>query len=187
MKFIFPLLALGSLAVAGYTFWLGWRFHDGTVELARREAEGQPPAADERAAIGALIGPHFVWGMASGVAVAFVHSVVLVYFLGTGKAIKEQMELRHWDGVLHGRSKRLMAQSILPASAGIVLIVLGAFSGGFAMIQFLPPEVHLAIAALALAGQAVAYVVEFALIVENGRLMDAVIERLGGDDVRLVL
>lgn len=187
MKPIFAFLVALAMGVVGYTFALGWRYHHGHAALAAREAKGEMISEAETEGMGSVFRRHFVWGMLSGVTVCLVHSVVLTYFLGTGKAIKEQTELQNWDDEDYLRWKKLMARSVLPSSLGIALICVMAFSGGFTMIRKLPPDAHMAIAAAGYFLQIPLFMMQWRAIAENGRLMDKIVEKLGGENVRLAL
>lgn len=187
MQPIFISLALLAFVFLGYNFTIGLRFHYGKADLDRRSGSGQVISEPEREAHGNLIGRHFVWGISSGVFACFVHSLVLVYFLGTGKAIKEQIELRNWDSSEHDVSKKLMAKAVLPTVCGILLVIMMAFSGGFTLIAALPPGGHLAIALAGLLGHIPVFARQLILIRENGRLMDRVLDRIDQSGVTIAL
>lgn len=187
MKPIFAVLAALAMGVVGNTFILGWRYNQNHAALAAREAKGERISEAEADTVGSLFRRHFVWGMLSGVTVCLVHSVVLTYFLGTGKAIKEQTDLQNWDDEDYLRWKKLMARSVLPSSLGIALVCVMAFSGGFTMIRQLSPEAHLVIAGTGYFLQIPLFLMQWRIIAENGRLMDKIVEKLGGDDIRLAL
>lgn len=161
------MCAIGATMMA-WTFSLGWRIHYNDAHE--------------------LIGSHFVWGMGTGLFISLIHSIVLVYFLGTGKAIKEQTDLQNWDQALYYLpSKKHMGRAVIPCVLGILGLIIAAFSGGFTLIQALPPWAHLSIAALGTVGQIPIWIWQYLIIASNGRLMDQVVERLGGDDIRLAL
>lgn len=191
MQPIFLALCAISFILLGYTFLLGRTYHlnsttgpDGEVVIVQ-SAEG---ASEPEGFFGwGLLGTHFVMGIVSGIFVCFVHSIVLVYFLGTGKAIKEQIELQNWAEEPYERSKKIMGQALMPTMAGIALVIIAAFSGGFSLIQMADPAVHMMIAACGIMGQLPVYARQWTLIRENGRLMDEVVKRLGGDDIRIAL
>ncbi len=185
MKPILFLLVIFAFGMMGYTFSIGWSYHLHRAVQERENPAGKPK--DMIPASGPTIGSHFIWGMMTGIAVSLTHTIVLTYFLGTGKAIKEQMELRQWDSKDYDDWKKLMAKAVIPASLGIVLIVIAAFSGGFTLIGKFPPSVHMVIAAVGIFGQVPIYLREFAVIRLNGELMDKIIEKLGGDDLKLTL
>lgn len=188
MKPIFLVMCLIGIAMMGWTFSLGWRYHYGNAELQRRAVAGEAIAQADADAVGGLIAPHFVWGMLSGLYVSLIHSIVLVYFLGTGKAIKEQTELQNWpEETYYLPSKKHMGQAIIPSMLGIIGLIVAAFSGGFALIQVFSPTVHLILAAIGVFGQIPIWIRQYVVIHANGRLMDEVVERLGGEDIRLAL
>lgn len=187
MKSILVILAAVSFAMLFYTFSLGWRYHYGKRSLDAREDAGEIVTQSEKDAVGDLIPRHFVWGMITGIMVALTHSVVLTYFVGTGKSIKEQIELGVVPQSEHDRWRKHMGHSIAPTSLGILLAIVAAFSGGFAMIRAVPPWVHLALAVVGIVGQIPIIIYELIVIGENGRLLDDVIERTGGGDIRMTL
>ena len=184
---IFLLLVAIALGCQIYTFSLGWRYHYGHARSLENAEAGRADEPGEAESLGRLIPAHFVWGMVTGVIVCFLHSIVLVYFLGTGKAIKEQMELQNWDSTDHDHAKRVMSRAVFPTASGIVLVLITAISGGFTLIQALHPDLHMVIAVVAIGGQIPIFARQLSLIRENGQLMDRVIERLGGEDIRIAL
>jgi hypothetical protein len=188
MKPIFLVLCVIAAAMMAWTFSLGWRFQQGRADLQRRMAAGEVVTTAEIDAYGDLFPQHFVWGMVTGLYVSLIHSIVLVYFLGTGKAIKEQTDLQNWDeATYYLPSRKHMGQAVIPCVLGITGLILAAFSGGFTMIGMLPPMGHLIIAGLGVTAQIPIFIRQYILIHANGRLMDEVVERLGGDDIRLTL
>lgn len=188
MKPIFLVMCLIGALMMAWTFSLGWRFNAGKAEIEQRYYAGEEISQAEQERIGAMIGPHFVWGMVTGLYISLIHSIVLVYFLGTGKAIKEQTEMQNWsEERFYVPSKKHMGQAVIPAVFGIVALICAAFSGGFTMIGLLPPTGHLIIAGLGIFAQIPIWLREYIVIDANGRLMDQVVEELGGDDVRLAL
>jgi len=186
MKPILIFLALIAGVVMAFTFSLGLRYHYGRAVLEERMLKGEVITEAERNAVGNIFPRHFVWGMLTGIIVSGVHTLVLTYFLGTGKAIKEQMELQQWGSEEYDRWKKLMARSVAPSSLGIILIVIAAFSGGFTMITKLPPTGHLIIATICVLGQVPIIMWEIAIIRENGKIMDRIVNKLG-EDVKLTI
>lgn len=188
MKPIFLGMCLIGVAMMAWTFALGWRYHYGAEDLQRRAIAGETIDQAQADAVGGLIGPHFVWGMLSGLYISLIHSIVLVYFLGTGKAIKEQTELQNWsEETYYLPSKKHMGQAVIPCVLGILGLILAAFSGGFALIQVFSPTIHLVLASIGIFAQLPIWIRQYIVIDANGRLMDQVVERLGGDDIRLTL
>ncbi len=187
MKPIFLFLCAVSVATMLYTFSLGWRRHYGLAAIEERLAAGQQVSLIEIETYSNLIGPHFVWAILAGISVCLTHSVVLTYFLGTGKAIQEQTELQNWSEEYNEARRKLMGKAVIPAVTGILCIAIAAFAGGFALIRTISPEVHLVISSLGVLAQFPVFARELAIIHENGKLMDKIIERLGGDNIRIAL
>jgi len=187
MKRIFLFLCAVSIAAMLYTFALGWRRHHGLAALEERRAAGGQVYLDEVEALSSLIGPHFVWAILAGISVCLTHSVVLTYFLGTGKAIQEQTELQNWSEEFNIARRKLMGRAVVPAVVGILAIAGAAFAGGFALIRTISPETHLVLSSLGVLAQFPVFAREYAIIHENGKLMDKIIERLGGENIRIAL
>lgn len=183
MKPILIVLVLAASIMMAWTFSLGWRLHYGKLMIT----EGLVTDQAEAETINELIIPHFIWAMITGIAVSFVHSIVLTYFLGTGKAIKEQMEINHWDQKEYLEWRGLMAKAVIPAAIGIVMIAVAAFSGGFAMMTTISPDAHLIISGLGVFGQIPIFLREIQIVMLNGKLMDRVLDRMGEKDIRLTL
>jgi hypothetical protein len=186
MKPIFIFLAAVATLLGVYAWSLGWRLHAGRQALDQRRDRGEVVSEAEASAVGEIIGPHFVWSMLAGVVTCLVHSLVLTYFLGTGKAIQDQIDRGRFDESYNTARRRLMAQAVIPATAGIVLIAVGAFSGGFALITRISPAAHLIIASIGVVGQWPIYLREFVIIHENGKLLDRMVDQLG-EDIRLTV
>lgn len=188
MKPLFLIVCAFSLAWMAYTFVIGWNYHYGMARIEQQvEETGQPVTQEEYDEVGGLVGRHFIFGMLTGIIVSAVHSLVLVYFVGTGKAIKEQMETQNWGEDEYNESKKYMGQAIVPTALGIIAIILASFSGGFALIQTIHPDAHMVIALAGTFGQIPIYAREYVIIGRNGKLMDRVVDRLGGEDVRVAL
>ena len=187
MRPIFIVMVLASLGLMGYTFALGWRFHYGQADIDRRIERGEAVDAAHDEAVGSLLPRHFVFGLITGFAISFLHSVVLVYFLGTGKAIKEQMELQNWDSTDHDHSRKLMAKALVPSAVGLLLVIIIAISGGFALIQMIPPDVHMVISVIGIIVQFPVFFRQYTIIGENRLLMDKIVARLGGENIRIAL
>lgn len=187
MRPIFLFLCAVSVAMMAHTFNMGFRYHYGMKALGQRVASGGTVEQSEVDDLNAIVPIHFVWGMGTGIFVCFVHSIVLVYFLGTGKAIKEQTELQNWDETDYQEARKHMSLALFPTAAGILLVIAAAFSGGFTLIQFSPPWVHLLVAAVGVLGQIPVYAFQYSVIRRNGKLMDRIVDRLGGENIRIAL
>lgn len=173
MKPIYGLFIAAALGVMCYAGAQGLLFHSAHAAEA--------PAA------GDYFGAHLRWAWFGCLFICLTHSLALVYFLGTGKLIREQVDLGKLDEDFYKRSRKLMSQAIVPAVAAI-LAIFGAFlSGGFTLIQWLSPVSHLIAAATALAIQGAVFIRQFQIIHRNGKLMDEVMEKLGAESLGVAL
>lgn len=191
MRPILVFFFLASLSMLCGTFWLGFSYHGKRASIEARDLRGEFVQPAERDAL--AIGPHIQLGWLTCLVVALTHSLVLVYHLGTGKALKNEIDEGRLDPGYHPRWKRIMARSILPACAGLVLVFLAFLSGGFVMIgksffgEAFPPSAHLVVALCAIFGQAAISLWQWTLILENGRLMQEVVDKLGLDGMGVAL
>ena len=107
--------------------------------------------------------------------------------MGTIPSTRGGMELQNWDSADYDRTKRVMTRAIPPTVLGIVLIIIAAFSGGFTMIQMLPPTAHLILATAGFLGQVPIIFWQYTIITENGRILADVEARLKSEGARVVL
>lgn len=109
MTRIFTTLAILSHLVLAAAFLLGWNIGDAT---------GRDP----------LIPYHFLTGLGAVVFAMLVHSIVLTYFMGTGRWLEETSQAYHLSPEWRQKSQSLKYRTI-PAMVVcmLLLIVTGAF------------------------------------------------------------
>ncbi|MFO0980332.1 MAG: hypothetical protein U1E76_01085 [Planctomycetota bacterium] len=102
--------------------------------------------------------PHFhaLCGLAAGLAVLAMHTLMFLFFIGTARAVKDAVAARGLSRDLLGDDKRLMALVMAPGSFGPLSIVVASFLGA-APTPAIALAVHPGLMALAVATNVWAY------------------------------
>jgi hypothetical protein len=125
-------------------------------------------------AVRALVGQHVRWAIPTVLLSLFSQSMVIFYFIGTGRLVKDEVGAYPEDE----RGRVLSALGDLkrrtsPAATLALLSAIGVFVlGGAAHTRALAPWTHLAASAVALATHIWAFFAEFAAFSDNHDLMD---------------
>ena len=115
---------------------------------------------------------HFLFGLFTTLYTTFVQSLVFVYFLGTGKWIKDAVAGRAGEAEIVARTKKLKAMSFGVATYSALLIVVAAILGAAADVGFVPAWVHGVASALAVGLNIFSYFPEAKAIGLNAQLLD---------------
>ena len=121
-----------------------------------------------------LVARHVGWAIPTVLFSLFSQSMVIFYFIGTGKLVKQEVAgyPERERGVILAALKRFKRRTSPPATFAL-LSAIGVFVlGGAAHTRALPSWVHLVSALLALAFHAWAFSAEARAFAENNRLMD---------------
>jgi hypothetical protein len=123
-------------------------------------------------------GPHAVWrgvhvliALVTTVATLAVHSIAYTYFLATGKWAAEVVRVYGLPGWINDQAKKNKRKAFRFEFWGMTLVAVTAWLGAGADTQGLNPLWHLGVSALALAFNIGAFVVEYAVIVAQARLL----------------
>jgi hypothetical protein len=119
---------------------------------------------------------HFVLGLVAVLASLLVHCLVMTYFLGTGRLIKEvtlayQLPDERWARPTRDLKRRNTPKAILAMLLAIAVAAAGEGAGHAGW----PWELHLGLACAVLAVSVWVFRVEYHNIAFNGRLLDEVI------------
>lgn len=119
---------------------------------------------------------HFHLGLWSVVLNLAVHCIIFIYFLGTGRWVKEvaiayELPDQPWPKL----TRELKRRTFPPALAAMVISIAAAAAGMGAMRQTWHPNIHLALAVATLLVNFWAFWIEFRDVTINGRVMDAVL------------
>lgn len=186
MDRLFPVLAALALTLMAVALWLGLSVGDlhilsDEVRAASRAAEPLEPATE--AALTAALGAksrHFLWGVLACLAVVFVDSIAITYFIGTSRWCKEVSETYGLDRRFVARSTQLKRRTFPVATLSMLLVVLlaslGAAADPGAALQIEPPlgrwhQWHLAAALGGMALVGLAFYVQWNNILSNGRVI----------------
>jgi hypothetical protein len=154
-----------------HRIFLGLAVADGTLLLASF-ALGLGAAGPPRVPGSTWHGLHFLFGLVATMATLLVHSVVYTYFLGTGRWVKEVAQvyaLPEWVTAQAVRNKRRAFPVVL---WGMLTVGVTAWLGAAVDTRRgFDPTWHLGAAALALGFHVAAFVLEYAAIVAQARLL----------------
>jgi hypothetical protein len=174
MNRIFPVLAAFALAALVGTVALG---------LAIADVDGRPEQAAVRV--------HFLAGLATALLVVMVESIIVTWFIGTGRWCREVAETYHLDAARVRESARLKRRAFPWAVLGMLTVVgiaaLGAAADPAAAVQARPPlglawsQVHLAGALVGTTFIAGSFVALWMLIDGHRRVIAQIL-----DDVRRI-
>ena len=115
---------------------------------------------------------HFLCGLFTTLYSTFVQSLVFIYFLGTGKWIKDAVAGRPGEAPIVARAKKLKAMSFGVATYSALLIVAAAILGAAADVGFVPGWVHGLTSVSAIALNVYSYFPESKAIGMNLQLLD---------------
>ena len=122
---------------------------------------------------------HIALGFFSSLVILLAHSMMMFYFIGKGKAVKDAMA----EGQLSGDHYRRIAVARKPVfSIGTIAMAVtmtAAILGGGVDTGVLPPMVHATIAYGAIVANIAACKVELDALGESGRIVDEVNRLLG--------
>lgn len=128
---------------------------------------------------GSDIGRHIAFGFFSTLLLLLAHSMMMFYFIGKGKAVKDAMA----EGQLTGDYYRRIAIARKPVfsigSLAMVVTMIAAILGGGVDTGVLPPMVHATMAYGAIAANVAAIKVELDVLRESSRIVDEVNRLLG--------
>jgi hypothetical protein len=129
--------------------------------------------------IGADVSRHIAFGFFSSLIILLAHSMMMFYFIGKGKAVKDAMA----EGNLTGDYYRRLSVARKPVfSIGLLAMavtMVAAILGGGVDTGVLPPMVHAMIAYGAIAANLAALKVELDALGTSGRVVDEVNRLLG--------
>src|SRR5262245_58779295 len=102
---------------------------------------------------------HALVGLSTGMVLLLMHTLVFIFFIGTGRAVKEAVVGRGLPASFQAEDKRFMAQIIAPGSFGPLTIVVASFLGA-APSEIVRFWIHPGLIALAVLVNAWAFLLE---------------------------
>jgi len=154
---------------AGMAFWA----------VAFMVGEGVLGVLTKRVAPG-LVGWHMVLGVFVGVYVAILQVMVMFHFIGSGKEIKQAIEVLGGDSDVIQRLRRMKMQVMPAATFAPLLVGAGVILGGGAHTKALGSWawIHWALAGAGLLLNLYAFPIEYRCLVANLELLKEVDDRI---------
>jgi hypothetical protein len=127
---------------------------------------------------------HFFLGLATAILILLVHCLIFIYFLGTGRWVKEvTLAYRLPDEPHHKLTRELKRQTFPPALFAMLVGIAASAAGAGAQLQAWHWSVHLALAVATLLVNLWAFRVEFRNVTRNAAIIPAVLADV--DRIRL--
>jgi len=118
---------------------------------------------------------HFLLGLTTALTTLFVHCLVLTYFLGTGRWVKEVCVAYGLpDEHLPRQTRDIKRRNTPRVIAAMLLTIAAAAAGTAAQQRAWPGWVHLALTGATLVFNLHVFFVEYGNLRLNGRILDAV-------------
>lgn len=137
------------------------------------------PSADKDAFL-----VHFVLGLSTSIIILFVHCLVFIYFLGTGRWVKEvTLAYRMPDEPWHKLTRELKRKTFPPALFSMLIGIAAAAAGAGAQLQAWPWYVHMTLGLLTLVINLWAFRIELRNVTINAGIIEEVMKEV--DRIRL--
>lgn len=118
---------------------------------------------------------HFAAGLFTAVGILFVHSLIFIYFLGTGRWVKEvTIAYRMPDEPWHKQTRELKRATFPPALFSMLIGIAAAAAGAGAQLQAWPWYLHMMLGLLTLAINLWAFRIELRNVTINAAVITAV-------------
>lgn len=170
MSRIFPPLAIVAVVLMLIAFGLGWVIDDA----------GSPDPEQQK-----WVRWHFFTSLGGLVFVCLVHSIVLTYFMGTGRWLEETSKAYSLGDEYFAAGKKIKYRTIPLMVVGIVLLVLTGAFGAIAdpaarssfdgLLGLTPARVHFAVASFAITVNVLVHLLEHQAVRQNGQIIDRVL------------
>lgn len=122
---------------------------------------------------------HFFLGLATVIGGLFVHCLVFIYFLGTGRWVKEvAIAYRIPDDPLPKRTRELKRLTFPPALFAMLIGIVASAAGAGVQLREWRWEVHMISAFATLLINLWAFRIEYRAIAENLGIIDGIVEEV---------
>ena len=128
---------------------------------------------------GSDVARHISFGIFSTLLLLLAHSMMMFYFIGKGKAVKDAMKENEMTGDYDRRIAAARKPVFSIASYAMVATMIAAILGASVDTQVMPPIVHALIAYGAIACNLAAVKVEMDALNESNRIVDEVNRLIG--------
>jgi len=118
---------------------------------------------------------HFICGLGTAVAALAVHCLIFIYFLGTGRWVKEVTLAYHLpDEPWHKKTRELKRSVFPPALFSMLIAIAAAAAGAGAQLQAWRWEIHMTLGLITLAINLWAFRIELRCVAENAGVIESV-------------
>jgi hypothetical protein len=122
---------------------------------------------------------HFVVGLATAIGAMLVHCLIFIYFLGTGRWVKEvAIAYRIPDVPWPKLTRELKRQTFPPALFSMLIAIVAAAAGAGAQLQSWPWYVHMTLGLMTLLINLWAFRIELRNVAINAGIIDAVMREV---------
>ncbi len=122
---------------------------------------------------------HIAFGIFSSLITLLAHSMMMFYFIGKGRAVKDAMTEGGLTGDFYRRIAAVRKPVFSIGTLAMVVTMIAAILGGGVDTGVLPPMVHATIAYLAVACNLAALKIEVDALGSSSRIVDEVNRLLG--------
>ena len=118
---------------------------------------------------------HFVAGLTTAIAALAIHCLIFIYFLGTGRWVKEvTIAYRMPDEPWHKQTRELKRATFPPALFSMLIAIAAAAAGAGAQLQAWHWSIHMTLGLLTLVINLWAFRIEVRNVTINAGVIDAV-------------
>jgi hypothetical protein len=122
---------------------------------------------------------HFVAGLVTSIVILLVHCLIFIYFLGTGRWVKEvTLAYRMPDEPWHKQTRELKRKTFPPALFSMLIGIAAAAAGAGAQLQAWPWYLHMTLGLLTLAINLWAFRIELRNVALNARIIEEVMREV---------
>ncbi len=122
---------------------------------------------------------HFVFGLCTAIGILLVHCLIFIYFLGTGRWVKEvTLAYKMPDEPWHKQTRELKRQTFPPALFSMLIGIAASSAGAGAQLQAWPWYVHMILGLLTLLINLWAFRIELRNVTINAGVIDAVMREV---------
>ena len=156
---------------AGMALWAGLLFSALVILGFLAQKDGSPQQQ-------ALLTVHLITGVITAIYVSILHVMVMFHFIGSGKEMKEALEVLGGDAEVIQRLRRLKMQVMPSATFAPMLFGAGVILGGGAHTGTLPGWVHWSLGGAGILLNLYAFPIEYRCLVANLELLREVDEKV---------